>query len=148
MSDLGTTPLRQSLHDAINRYEAQIAGISDCFDSFTADAIRHEAEVIADSSNSQLAAAAYMAIRGHFDMLSTWYGAIDQLDSEIRGDVVEGGIAAEAQQHLKQEARALFGAQQILLRAIAEYYHGAAGPLLDPAYGYAYELSNSALSPF
>ncbi|WP_327066833.1 hypothetical protein [Kitasatospora sp. NBC_01302] len=133
---------------AIAKYETAIAGIPDSFDSFTADAIRHEAEVIADNSNSQLAAAADRAIRTHFDMLSTWHDHLDQLDSEIRGDVVEGSIPAEAQQYLKHEARALFAAQQTLLRAVAEYHHGTAGPLLDEAYGYAYALSNSALSPF
>jgi hypothetical protein len=119
---------------------AAIAGIPDSFDCLTGQQIRDISSEIDRSKRDTYP-------RGHFDMLSTWHDALDRLDSEIRGDVVEGGIPTEAQQYLKQQAHNLFAAQQTLLRAVAEYHHGTAGPLLDPDYGYAYELSNSVISP-
>ncbi|MGE7438006.1 hypothetical protein [Kitasatospora sp. NPDC001175] len=137
-----------STKPSIAAYEAAIGGIPECFDSLTGDSIRELSEYAASLQNGRYPAKEADAfIRAHFDMLSTWYDALDQLDSEIRGDVVEGSIPTWAQQYLKTEAHALFAAQQALLRAVAEYHHGTAGPLLDPEYGYAYQLSNSVLSP-
>jgi hypothetical protein len=134
---------------AITDYETATAGIPDSFDCLTSQQIREISnEIDRSMRGTNPLAEAQKIIRGHFDMLSTWYDALDRLDSEIRGDVVEGSIPAEAQQYLKQQAHNLFAAQQTLLRAVAEYHHGTAGPLLDPDYGYAYELSNSAISPF
>lgn len=150
MPDLGTTPPQQSLHDAINRYEEKIGGIPDSFDSMTGESIRDLA-AFAVSLNREgvtLQSEADKYVRGHLDMLSTWYDALDALDSEIRSDVVEGSIPGWAQKYLKDEALELFEVNTVLLRAIAEYHHGSAGPLLDPAYGHAYQLSNSALRPF
>jgi hypothetical protein len=141
--------LTPTARPSVIEYETAIAGIPDSFDSLTGQQIREISKEIDRSTRGTYPLAeAQKIIRGHFDMLSTWYDAIDQLDSEIRGEVVEGGIPTDAQQYLKQQARALFAAQQILYRAVAEYHHGTAGPLLDEAYGYAYQLSNSALSPF
>jgi hypothetical protein len=149
MSELDVTPPQQ-LHAAASRYGEQIAGIPDCFDYLTGATIRELAEFAAINTPGAggAAAEADKFIRGHLDMLTRWHDALDQLDSEIRSDVVEGSIPDWAQQYLKAEAREFFDAHTTLLRAIAEYHHGSAGPLLDPAYGHAYQLSNSALSPF
>lgn len=126
---------------AITAYETASGGIPECFDFLTGDTFREVSEDIARGANSsdQAASLAGQSIRTHFKWLDTWRDALDQLDSEIRGD---------DRAYLKQQARALFAAQQTLLRAVAEYHHGTAGPLLDPGYGYAYKLSNSTISPF
>lgn len=148
MPDLGTTPPLQSAHPAIAAYEQQIAGIPDCFDPIDGKQIRELSEYAANlPDGSYPLKEADKFIRGHLDMLTTWYDAIDQLDSEIRSNTVAGGIPEWAQHYLKAQALAMFSANTALLRAIAEYHHGTAGPLLDPAYGHAYQLSNSTLSP-
>lgn len=150
MFDLNDAGPAQPIRDAVNRYTDQIAGIPDSFDSLTSESIRDLAKfaVTHSTDGTTVAAEADKFVRGHLDMLTRWHDALDQLDSEIRSNVVSGGISEWAQQYLKAEARELFDANTVLLRAIAEYHHGSAGPLLDPEYGYAYQLSNSALSPF
>lgn len=148
MTQLGQEPPQQAMHDACTRYEEATGGIEDCFDSLTGASIRDLAKFAVTHGGTTVVAEADKFVRAHLDMLSTWHDALDALDSEIRADVVAGSIPPWAAKYLKDEARSLFDAQQTLLRAIAEYHHGAAGPLLDPEYGYAYALSNSALSPF
>ena len=134
---------------AITAYEAATAGIPDSLDCLTGASIRGLSEYAANLPNgSYPLAEAGKFIRAHLDMLATWYDDLDALDSEIRGDVIEGHIPDDDRAYLKQQAHNLFAAQQTLYRAIVEYHHGTAGPLLDPAYGYAYELSNSTISPF
>jgi hypothetical protein len=124
---------------AITDYETATNGIPDCFDSLTGDSVRRlSQEAAKDKPWTYPLKEAETFIRAHFEMLTTWRDHLDQLDSEIRG---------EAQQYLKQQAHNLFAAQQTLYRAVAEYHHGTAGPLLDPGYGYAYELSNSVIGP-
>lgn len=148
MSKLGTTPPLQSAHDAINRYEQQIAGIPDCFDFLDGNQIAELATYASSlPTGDHPRVEADKFVRGHLDMLSRWFDAIDGLDSEIRGNVVAGGIPEWAQQYLKAQALELFESNTALLRAIAEYHHGSAGPLLDPEYGHAYQLSNSTLRP-
>lgn len=140
------TPAEQAI---VAQYEKAIAGIPDCFDCLTGKSIAELATYAASlDRHATITDQADKFIRGHLDMLATWYDAIDQLDSEIRSDVIEGSIPEWAQQYLKAQALAMFSANTVLLRTIAEYRHGSAGPLLDPAYGHAYQLSNSALSPF
>jgi hypothetical protein len=143
------TPPQQRVHDAINRYEEATSGIPDSFDSLTGVSIREISQDAAkDKPWTYPLKEAGTLIAAHFAMLDTWRGHLDRLDGEIRADVIEGAIPAWAQKYLKDEARELFDAIQTLLRAVAEYHHGTAGPFLDPSYGYAYELSNSAISPF
>lgn len=140
------TPAEQA---AVTEYETAIAGIPDCFDSLDGKQIAELATYAASlPAGDHPGAEADKFVRGHLDMLSRWYDALDSLDSEIRGNVVEGGIPEWAQQYLKAEALELFESNTALLRAIAEYHHGSAGPLLDPEYGHAYQLSNSTLRPF
>jgi hypothetical protein len=137
------------MRDACTRYEVAVGSFEDSFDSLTGQQIREISNAVDRTTRGTYPLAeAQKIIRAHLDMISTWYSLLDTLDSEIRADVVDGSIPAWAAKYLKDEARSLFAAQQTLLRAIAEYHHGAAGPLLDPEYGYAYALSNSALSPF
>lgn len=135
---------------AVTEYETAIAGIPDCFDSLTGASIRDLAKFAVNNSGcgTTVGAEADKYVRAHFDMLAVWHDALDALDSEIRADVIEGSISDWARQYLKAEARELFDATQTLLRAVAEYHHGASGPRLDPEYGHAYALSNSALNPF
>lgn len=136
-------------HPAMAAYEAAINGIPDCFDFLDGKQITELATYAASlPTGDPPRAEADKFVRGHLDMLSTWYDALDGLDSEIRGNVIEGSIPADDHAYLKQQAHALFAAQQTLFRAIAEYHHGSAGPLLDPEYGHAYQLSNSVLRPF
>jgi hypothetical protein len=133
---------------AITEYETAVSGIPDCFDCLSGDSLRGISEDAASGNpGTYPAKEADTFIRAHFEMLDTWRDHLDQLDSQIRGDVIEGSIPKQTEQYLKQQARALFAAQQTLLRAVAEYHHGTAGPLLDPDYGYAYGLSNSVISP-
>jgi len=133
---------------AVTEYETAIAGIPDCFDTFTADSIRDLATYAAGISSQTVAAAADEFVRAHLEMLSSWHDALDALDSEIRADVVEGALPDWARQCLKVEALRLFDATTDLQRAVCEYHHGSAGPRLDPEYGHAYALSNSTLNPF
>lgn len=141
------TPAEQA---AVTEYETAIAGIPDCFDCMTGEAIRDLAAyaVTLNREGVTLESAADEFVRGHLEMLSTWQDAIDGLDSEIRGHVIEGGIPDWARQYLKVEALRLFDATTDLQRAVVEYHHGTAGPRLDPEYGHAYALSNSTLNPF
>jgi hypothetical protein len=133
---------------AITEYETATAGIPDSFDCLTGETIRELAHYASGLPNgAHPAAEANKFARAHFDMLATWYDHLDQLDSEIRADVIEGGIPDDDRDYLKQQARALFAAQQTLLRAVAEYHHGTAGPSLHEGYGWAYQMSNSILSP-
>lgn len=129
-------------------YEHTNAGIEDCFDYFDGGTIREMANLAINTSGKTMAAEADRFVRGHLGMLGTWHDALDGLDSELRGHVVAGGLPEWAHTLLKCEARKLFLASNTLLRAIAEYHHGNAGPGLSEDYGFAYELSNSALSLF
>jgi hypothetical protein len=134
-------------HPAITAYEQAIAGIPDTFDCFTAQSIRDWV----DWANKPLAATsdrAHHYVRSHFDYLDTWRDALDGLDSDLRAHVVEGPLPWDQAAYLKQQALALFDATTALQRAVCEYHHGVAGPALDPAYGHAYALSNSAVRPF
>lgn len=136
-------------HPAVTAYERATAGIPDCFDHLTGGTIRETSEVAAEGkpwTYPKKEADAFVA--AHFSMLDKWHDAIDELDSELRGNVVAGGLPDDQALYLKQQALALFDATTALLRAVAEYHHGTAGPALDPAYGHAYALSNSALRPF
>jgi hypothetical protein len=136
-------------HPATTAYEKTIAGIPDCFSYMTGEAIREIATyAVTLNPDTTEAVEADTFIRGHFEYLTTWHDALDGLDSEIRGDVVEGSIPDWAQQYLKAQARELFDATTDLQRAVCEYHHGTTGPRLAPEYGHAYALSNSALSPF
>lgn len=136
---------------AITAYESEISGIPDSFDCLTAKSIHQlSAYVLADKVRPDVSIPSEVDkfVRGHLDMLATWQDELDHLDSELRGNTVAGGLPESEQQYLKTQANALFRAQYDLLRAVAEYHHGSAGPYLDPAYGDAYELSNSFVNPF
>lgn len=140
------TPAEQG---AAATYEKAIGGIPDSFDCLTGQQIREISnEIDRTTRGTYPLAEAKRIIRGHFTMLSTWHDALDVLDSELRAEVVEGPLSDWAREYLKAEARELFDATQMLLRAVAEYHHGVSGPRLDPDYGHAYALSNSALNPF
>lgn len=148
MTDIQTPPA-QHLHDAVNRYEEAIAGIPECFDCLDGKSLAEIAVYAATlDPATTITAEVDKFVRGHLDMLSTWHDALDGLDSEIRGNVIAGGIPDWAQKYLKDEALEMFEATTDLQRAAVEFHHGSAGPRLDPAYGHAYALSNSALSPF
>lgn len=130
-------------------YEHAIVGVEDCFDMLNGDSLREtaryaEAEIGWSTPEEQVG----IFVTGHLGMLDTWHDALDGLDSELRGNVVAGGLPDWAHALLKSEARKLFLATTTLLRAIAEYHHGGAGPGLSEDYGFAYALSNSALSLF
>lgn len=129
-------------------YEHAIVGTEDCFDLLDGGSIHEMANYAANAPGKTVTAEADAFVRGHLKMLDTWHDALDGLDSDLRGDVVAGGLPDWAHALLKHEARRLFLATTTLLRAIAEYHHGAAGPHLSEAYGFAYALSNSALNPF
>lgn len=134
---------------AVAAYEKTLGGIPDCFDHLTGGTIRECARIAAYSERwTTPKAEADKFVRAHFDMLDTWRDAIDELDSELRAHVTEGSLPDDQALYLKTQALALFQATTDLLRAVAEYHHGTAGPALDPAYGHAYPLSNSALRPF
>ncbi|GAA2838231.1 hypothetical protein RMN57_13030 [Kitasatospora sp. CM 4170] len=138
---------QQPEHPAITAYEKTIGGIPDTFDHFTAKTIRD----YVDWSNVPLTEADTKAnpyVRSFFTMLDTWHDALDELDSELRGHVVAGGLPTDHALYLKQQALALFTATTALQRAALEYHYGVAGPALSEDYGHAYVLSNSALSPF
>ena len=149
MNVLEVSSLTEPERTAITEYETAIAGIPDCFDCLTGKSIA-ELATYAASLNPDVGVASHVDqfVCGHLDMLATWYDAIDQLDSEIRGNVIAGGIPEWAQQYLKAQALAMFSATIALQRAVIEYHHGSAGPRLDPEYGHAYALSNSTLNPF
>lgn len=149
MTTLGQTPPRQAHHDACLRYEEATAGIPDCFDYMTAEAIREiAAYAVTLDPNTTVDTEADKFIRGHLDMLSAWRDALDALDSELRADVADGSLPDWASNYLKTEARELFRAASDLQSAVTEYHHGSTGPRLDSEYGFAFVLSNSALSPF
>jgi hypothetical protein len=136
---------------AIAAYESAISGIPDSFDCLTAKSIHQlSAYVLADKVRPDVSIPSEVDkfVRGHLDMLATWQDELDHLDSELRGNTVAGGLTELEQQFLKEQARALFMATTDLLRAVAEYHHGSAGPYLHPDYGFAYELSNSVVNPF
>ncbi len=130
-------------------YHHKISGIEDCFDQLDGKMIRTcSQDAAAGKPFTTPRAEADRYVTAHFNMLDTWHDALDTLDSELRGDVVAGGLPEWAAELLKLEALGLFAASYDLLRAVAEYHHGAAGPHLDRDYGYAFELSNSTVNPF
>jgi hypothetical protein len=134
-------------HPAVAAYEEAICGIPDSFDCITAQTIRD----YADWSNVPLAKAHEKAapfVRSFFAMLDTWRDALDELDSELRSHVTAGGLPEDHALYLKLQALGLFTATTALQRAALEYHYGVAGPELSTDYGHAYQLSNSALSPF
>lgn len=144
---LDSVPVEQ--RPTVLTYEHAIVGIEDCFDSLDGAAIRSCSQYAAkDRPWTTPKDEADTFITGHLAMLDTWHDALDGLDSDLRGDVVAGGLPDWAHALLKHEARGLFLATTTLLRAIAEYHHGSAGPGLSEAYGFAYALSNSTLNPF
>lgn len=130
-------------------YHHKIVGIEACFDHLDGKMIRNCAQAAAEVEPSTTPTAeAERFVSGHFKMLDTWRDALDALDSELRGNVVAGGLPEWAEKLVKLEAFGLFGASYSLLRAVAEYHHGVAGPALSPDYDYAYELSCSVVNPF
>jgi hypothetical protein len=136
-------------HPAIAAYEEDLGGIPDTFDCFTVQALRDIRTWSAGAAGLDPQAEVDKFVRAHFEYLSTWHDALDGLDSELRCHVVAGGLLPDDQAlYLKVQALALFTATTALQRAVCEYHHGTAGPGLSEAYGHAYELSNSALSPF
>jgi hypothetical protein len=135
-------------HPAITTYQHATAGIPDSFDCLTARSLHdHQINAFRDGK-TPASAAVHTLVCEYLDMINNWYDAIDNLDSELRAHVTAGSLPDDQALYLKQQAMALFEASTALLRAIAEYHHGAAGPALDPAYGHAYALSNSTLRPF
>ncbi len=128
-------------------YHHKIAGIEDSFDHLDGQMIRVCSEDATKPRTYPLKEAQAF-IAAHFKMLDTWRDALDTLDSELRGHVVEGGLPEWAVQLVKLEAFGLFGASYALLRAVAEYHHGVAGPALSKDYDFAFELSNSVVNPF
>lgn len=130
-------------------YEHAIIGLQDCYESLDGDAIRDLVTyATVELGRPSPKEVADEFITGHLGMLDTWHDALDGLDSELRDHIVAGGLPDWAHDLLKCEARRLFLATTTLLRAIAEYHHGNAGPGLSEDYGFAYALSNSALSLF
>jgi hypothetical protein len=130
-------------------YHHAIAGIEECFDHLDGDMIRTCSQDAAEGKPwATPRGEADRFVTGHFKMLGTWHDALDTLDSELRGDVVAGGLPEWAEKLIKLEAFGLFGASYALLRAVAEYHHGVAGPKLSHDYDFAYELSNSIVNPF
>lgn len=132
----------------ITAYLNDVGGIPDCFDSLDVNSLRGHASDVIAGSDDPVATEIDRFVRGYFEMLGDWHDCIDHLDSDLRGDTVSGGIPEWAQQFLRLEAQGLFAATTDLLRAVAKYHHGAAGPHLSEDYGFAYELSNSVVSPF
>jgi len=136
-------------HPAVTAYEQATAGIPDCFDQLDAKQILEVAQDAAKVKPwSTPAVEADRFFRSHLRMLGKWHDALDSLDSDLRCDVVAGGLPDEQTLYLKTQALALFEATTALLRVIATYHYGSAGPALSADYGHAYALSNSALSPF
>jgi hypothetical protein len=130
-------------------YHVSIAGIEDSFDQLDGKMIRACSEDAAAGKGwTYPLKEAQGFIAAHFQMLSTWHDALDALDAELRGHVAAGDLPEWAQELVKLEAFGLFGASYALLRAVAEYHHGAAGPALSKDYDFAYELSNSVVNPF
>jgi hypothetical protein len=144
-----TDQLAIEQHPAIAAYEAAISGIPGCFDYLTADQIRECSQEAAKErpwTTPKAEADAFVA--GHFQMLTVWHDALDELDSELRGHVVAGGLPKDHALYLQLAAQALFAATDALRIAVCDYHYGTSGPALSADYGHAYELSNSALSPF
>jgi hypothetical protein len=134
-------------HPAIATYEKTTSGIPETFDGFTAQTIRD----YTNWANIPLTKAHEKArtfVRDFFEMLTDWQDALDELDSELRGYVVEGSLPEDQQLYLRLQALNLFDATTTLQRAVCEFHYGVAGPELSPDYGHAYALSNSALRPF
>lgn len=130
-------------------YHQAVAGIEDCFDHLDGGMIRScSQDAAAVRPPTTPGAEADRFVTGHFKMLATWHDALDTLDSELRGHVVAGGLPDWAEQLIKLEAFGLFSASYALLRAVAEYHHGTAGPAPSKDYDFAYELSNSVVNPF
>ncbi|WP_199881802.1 hypothetical protein [Streptomyces sp. CB03911] len=149
MNVLDASSLSGTARAALSQYETAIAGIPDCFDHLNGKSLA-EIAAYATSLNpaTTIAAEVDKFVRGHLDMLSTWRDALDGLDSELRCHVVAGGLPEDQALYLQLQALGLFEATTALQCAAIEFHHGSAGPRLDSAYGHAYALSNSTLSPF
>lgn len=130
-------------------YHRAVLGIEDCFDSLNGDDIRACSQDAAEGKPwTTPLAEADAFVKGHFQMLDAWRDALDGLDSELRGNVVAGSLPEWAEHILKLEAFGLFSASYALLRAVAEYHHGTAGPAVDHDHDFAFVLSNSVVNPF
>lgn len=130
-------------------YHHAIVGIEDCFGSLDGDSIRDIATyaVSLDQRRTE-AGQADLFVTAHFGMLDQWRDALDHLDSELRSHVAEGSLPDWAAELVKLEAFGLFSASYALLRAVAEYHHGTAGPSVEHDHDFAFVLSNSVVNPF
>jgi hypothetical protein len=129
-------------------YHHKIAGVEECFWHLDDGKIRARSQFTAEGKPLAVTdGAADRYIAGLFALLGTWHAALDTLDGELRGGVA-GGLPEWAEDLVKLEAFGLFGASYALLRAVAEYHHGTAGPKVSADDDFAYVLTGGVVNPF
>lgn len=127
-------------------YESRSA--ASVFADMTPDGLAEEARERPSGGLDTPNEAFHKLAEGYFEMLGGWRDALDALDSDLRADMVEGGLPDWARLYLSVQAQQLFAASDVLQRAVVLFHHGVSAPRLSPDYGWAYELSCSVLSPF
>lgn len=122
--------------------DVDVAALPCMFDGFSADDLA-DLDVARDEDRR---AAVDHLVCTQLALLGRWYFALDTLDAELRD--ARGHHDEQTQAIVNGLSRDLFAATSMLQRAVITYHHGGAGPLLDPAYGFAYELANGTAHPF
>lgn len=133
----GPVPEHQSTAVTAYLTAVDVAALPDLFDGLTASYL--------DDARDNCGTADWI-VRAHLEYLNRWHTALDTLDAELRN--ARGHHDEQSRAVIAGLSRDLFTATDTLQRAVITHHHGGAGPYLDPAYGYAYQLSNGTASPF